>query len=97
MARAVGIGRLYAWALGAGGEAAAVNTLEILEGEIRNAIGLIGVSRLDELNPRYVIEAPAGRLNPPVSLALQIANQLSCAARRWLYRFGFGKRQCRNR
>ena len=56
-ARAVGIGRLYAWALGAGGEAAMVNTLEILEGEIRNAMGLLGVSRLDELNPRYVTEA----------------------------------------
>jgi L-lactate dehydrogenase (cytochrome) len=49
--------RLYAWALGAGGEAALVNTLEILEGEIRNAMGLLGVSRLDELNPRYVTEA----------------------------------------
>ena len=56
-ARAVGIGRLYAWALGAGGESAVVNTLEILEGEIRNVMGLIGVSRLDELNPRHITEA----------------------------------------
>ena len=56
-ARAVGIGRLYACALGAGGEAAVVNTLEILAGEIRNTMGLLGVSRLDELSACYVTEA----------------------------------------
>lgn len=56
-ARAVGIGRLYAWALGVGGEAAVVNALEILEGEIRNAMGLLGVSRLIDLNRDYVSEA----------------------------------------
>ena len=57
-ARAVGIGRLYAWALAAGGEAALIRALEILEGEIKNAMGLLGVSRLGELNASYVTAAP---------------------------------------
>ena len=56
-ADAVGVGRLYAWALGAGGEAAVVRALEILEGEIRNVMGLLGVRSLDELEPRFVTRA----------------------------------------
>lgn len=57
-ARAVAIGRLYAWALGAGGEAAVIRMLELLEEEIRNTLGLIGVSRLDELTPAYLAIRP---------------------------------------
>jgi isopentenyl diphosphate isomerase/L-lactate dehydrogenase-like FMN-dependent dehydrogenase len=53
-ANAVGLGRLQAWALAAGGQAGLVQALEILEAEIKNAMGLIGVSRLDELNASYV-------------------------------------------
>ncbi len=70
-ARAVGIGRLYAWALGAGGEAAVVRTLEILEGEIRNAMGLLGVNWLDDLDPHYVTAAPPVAWVAELSAALQ--------------------------
>jgi isopentenyl diphosphate isomerase/L-lactate dehydrogenase-like FMN-dependent dehydrogenase len=49
-ANAVGLGRLQAWALAAGGQAGLVRALEILEAEIKNAMGLVGVRRLDELN-----------------------------------------------
>jgi isopentenyl diphosphate isomerase/L-lactate dehydrogenase-like FMN-dependent dehydrogenase len=53
-ARAVGIARLQAWALGAGGEAALHRVLENLEVELRNTMGLLGVTRLDELGREYV-------------------------------------------
>jgi isopentenyl diphosphate isomerase/L-lactate dehydrogenase-like FMN-dependent dehydrogenase len=58
-ASAVGIGRLQAWALAAAGEAGLVRALEILEAEIKNAMGLIGVTRLSELNPRFVTRGAA--------------------------------------
>ena len=53
-ANAVAIGRLQAWALGAGGGAGLVRCLEILRGEVETAMGLLGVTRLDELNPSFV-------------------------------------------
>jgi isopentenyl diphosphate isomerase/L-lactate dehydrogenase-like FMN-dependent dehydrogenase len=53
-ANAVGLGRLQAWALAAGGQAGLARALEILEAEIKNAMGLVGVRRLDELNASYV-------------------------------------------
>ena len=53
-ARAVGIGRLQAWGLGAAGEEGLVRMLEILEEEIRNTMGLIGAPRLKELGPDYL-------------------------------------------
>jgi isopentenyl diphosphate isomerase/L-lactate dehydrogenase-like FMN-dependent dehydrogenase len=58
-AKAVGLGRLQAYALGAGGEAALVRVLELLEEEITNAMGLLGVGRLDQLDPSFVREARA--------------------------------------
>ncbi|MDE0385482.1 MAG: alpha-hydroxy acid oxidase [Defluviicoccus sp.] len=58
-ADAVAIGRLQAWALAVGGTATLIRALEILEAEMHNAMGLIGVTSLAELNPRYVTEAPA--------------------------------------
>ena len=42
-ARAVGLGRLQALALAAGGAAALVRALELLEDEIRTSMGLLGV------------------------------------------------------
>jgi glycolate oxidase len=53
-ARAVGVGRLQAWGLGAGGEDALVRMLEILESEIRNTMGLIGAPRIADLGPDYL-------------------------------------------
>ncbi len=58
-ARAVGIGRLQAFALAAGGEAALLRVLELLEEEIQTAMGLVGVVRLDELDASFVRESRA--------------------------------------
>ena len=53
----VALGRFQAWALAAGGQATLVRALEIMEAEIKNAMGLIGVSSLDQLDASYVKEA----------------------------------------
>ena len=53
-ASCVGIGRLAAFGLGAGGEDGLVRTLEILEGEIFNTMGLIGATSIAELDPEYL-------------------------------------------
>jgi glycolate oxidase len=53
-AKAVGLGRLQGLALGAGGEAALVRMLELLEDEIVRCLGLLGVTSFSELNPAYV-------------------------------------------
>ena len=42
-ARAVGVGKLLGWALAAGGEAGLIRMLELMEIEIRTALGLMGV------------------------------------------------------
>jgi isopentenyl diphosphate isomerase/L-lactate dehydrogenase-like FMN-dependent dehydrogenase len=64
-ASAVGIGRLAAWALGAGGQAGVRGMLDLLAAEIGNTMGLIGVTSLLELNPS-VLEAvpPLGMYYP---------------------------------
>jgi len=54
----VGLGRLQGWALAAAGQAGMVRALEILEEEMRIAMGLLGVTSLDQLNPSYVCAAP---------------------------------------
>lgn len=53
-AKAVGLGRLYGFGLAAYGEAGVVRVLEILEEEILNAMALLGVTKLSELNPDYL-------------------------------------------
>lgn len=53
-ANAVGLGRLQAWALAAGGQAGLVRALEILEAELKNAMGLVGVNWLDELDASFI-------------------------------------------
>jgi len=57
-AQAVGIGRLAAWSMGAGGEPAVQRMLEILGAEIGNTMGLLGVSSIGELNASYVKPVP---------------------------------------
>jgi isopentenyl diphosphate isomerase/L-lactate dehydrogenase-like FMN-dependent dehydrogenase len=60
-ADAVAIGKLQGWGLAAGGPAGLVRVLELLEHEITVAMGLMGVTRLSQLNPRYVCKAePVG-------------------------------------
>jgi glycolate oxidase len=53
-ARAVGMGRLQAYALAAGGEETLLRMLEILETETRMAMALLGVTRLEELDASYL-------------------------------------------
>jgi len=61
-ADAVAIGRLQAWALGAGNAEGLVKCLELLEIEIERTMGLLGVTSLDQLNPSYVGPAMPVRL-----------------------------------
>jgi isopentenyl diphosphate isomerase/L-lactate dehydrogenase-like FMN-dependent dehydrogenase len=58
-ADAVGLGRLQAYALAAGGEDALVRLLELLEEEIVVAMGLLGVTRLEQLDSSFVSESQA--------------------------------------
>jgi glycolate oxidase len=60
-ARAVGLGKLQGWALAAAGEAGITRMLELLEIEIKTALGLMGVTSLEQLNPTWVRPAhPVG-------------------------------------
>ena len=56
-AKAVGIGRLQAWALGAGGREGLIAALENLRTEIVTTMGLVGVKSIAELNPSYITKA----------------------------------------
>ncbi len=58
-ARAVGVGKLLGWSLAAGGQAGIERMLELLEIEIRTAMGLMGVTSIAQLNPSWVRPAPA--------------------------------------
>jgi len=53
-ARAVGVGKLLGWALAAAGEAGLKRMLELMDVEIRTAMGLMGVTSLAQLNPSWV-------------------------------------------
>jgi len=53
-ARAVGVGKMLGWALAAGGEAGLKRMLELMDLEIRTAMGLMGVTSLSQLNPSWV-------------------------------------------
>lgn len=57
-ADAVALGRMMVWALAAGGEAGVVRMLELLEEETQNAMALLGICRLEELDASYVAEVP---------------------------------------
>lgn len=56
-ANVVGLGRLEAWAMAAGGLPVLVNCLQILRSEIRSAMALCGVASLTELNPGFISKA----------------------------------------
>jgi len=66
-ARAVGVGKMLGWALGAAGEAGLKRMLELMDLEIRTAMGLMGVTSLAQLNPSWVRPAqpvrPASQTN----------------------------------
>jgi len=56
-AQAVGIGRLACCGLAAAGQPGLERVLELLEDEIKIAMGLLGVSRLDDLDRSYLCPA----------------------------------------
>ena len=58
-AKAVAIGKLQGWGLAAQGSVGLVRVLEILEDEIICAMGLLGVTSIDQLSSDYVCEAEA--------------------------------------
>jgi isopentenyl diphosphate isomerase/L-lactate dehydrogenase-like FMN-dependent dehydrogenase len=58
-ATTVGIGRLTGLGLAAAGVPGLVRTLELLEEEIRTALGLLGVTSYSELTPRHLAAAPS--------------------------------------
>jgi len=53
-AHAVAIGKLQGWGLAAAGQAGLVRVLEILESEIVTTMGLLGITRLDQLTSAYL-------------------------------------------
>lgn len=53
-ATAVGIGKLQAWALAAGGELGVARMLQILEEEIRVSMGLLGVTAINQLDAGFL-------------------------------------------
>jgi glycolate oxidase len=56
-AKAVAIGKLQGWGLAANGQAGLVRVLEILEEEVRIAMGLLGITCMDELTPDHLCAA----------------------------------------
>jgi len=53
-AKAVTIGKLQGWGLGAGGKAGLVRVLELLEEELIVDMGLLGVTRVDQITRNYI-------------------------------------------
>ena len=56
-AKAVAIGKLQGWGLAAAGQAGLVRVLELLEHEITTTMGLLGVTRVDQLKPAHLCTA----------------------------------------
>ena len=55
--KAVTIGKLQGWGLAAGGSAGLLRVLELLEEELTIDMGLLGVTRIDQINANYVCKA----------------------------------------
>lgn len=58
-AKAVAIGKLQGWGLGAAGTDGLVRVLEILEDELKVVMGLLGITSIDQLDSSYVCPAEA--------------------------------------
>ena len=65
--KAVTIGKLQGWGLGAGGQAGLMRVLELLEEEITIDMALLGVTRVDQIKPQHVCKAPAVALSHEMS------------------------------
>ena len=57
-ASAVGLGRLYCYALAAAGRPGIVRMLELLEDEIRRDLGLMGLDSFAKIDKSYVCAMP---------------------------------------
>jgi len=66
-ARAVGVGKLLGLALSAGGEAGVARMLELMEVEIRHALGLMGLTSIKQLGPQWLRQEPVLGTPSPVS------------------------------
>jgi isopentenyl diphosphate isomerase/L-lactate dehydrogenase-like FMN-dependent dehydrogenase len=62
-AQLVGLGRMQCYALAAGGEAAVVRMLELIEDEVARCLGLLGVTQFSTLDRSYLQSAPS--VTPP--------------------------------
>jgi isopentenyl diphosphate isomerase/L-lactate dehydrogenase-like FMN-dependent dehydrogenase len=58
----VGIGRLQCWALAAGGENGIVRMLELLEDEVIRSLGLLGATKLADLDKSFLHPATPANL-----------------------------------
>ena len=58
-AKAVAIGKLQGWGLAAAGQDGVTRVLEILEDELISAMGLLGVTSIDQLGSDYIRRAEA--------------------------------------
>jgi isopentenyl diphosphate isomerase/L-lactate dehydrogenase-like FMN-dependent dehydrogenase len=70
----VGLGRVYCYALAAAGQAGVVRMLEILEDEMRSAMGLMGITSLAQLNPSYLHHNAPVVTQPHVFSAFPLLN-----------------------
>jgi isopentenyl diphosphate isomerase/L-lactate dehydrogenase-like FMN-dependent dehydrogenase len=55
----VGLGRMQCYALAAGGEAALVRMLELMEDEVQRCLGLLGATKFADLNRSHLHAAPS--------------------------------------
>ena len=74
-ADAVGIGRLYCFALAANGEAGVARMLQILEEELMTALALVGASSLADLTRRHVVEESFLVSQPHLFSAFPLMNE----------------------
>jgi glycolate oxidase len=76
-ANAVAVGKLQGWGLAANGADGVRRMLEILEHEMISAMGLLGITRIDQLSPAYLRRAEA--VTPPHEMSAW-ANMPGCRA-----------------
>ncbi|HAK51854.1 MAG TPA: alpha-hydroxy-acid oxidizing enzyme, partial [Gammaproteobacteria bacterium] len=72
-ANAVGLGRLEAWAMAAGGAPAVVQCLDLLKAEITEVLALCGVNSFKELDESFVTDAQPA-VPPSVYSAFPLLN-----------------------
>ena len=62
-ASAVAIGKVQGLGLAAGGQAGLVRVLEILEEEMKSAMGLLGCTKFEQLSPKYIAKTQPAYLH----------------------------------